>query len=48
MKSVQMIAGIIDGSRFETVRYPDDEVLLRVTDRGNVQVIETPPRYLAR
>jgi quercetin dioxygenase-like cupin family protein len=35
-----MTAGIIDGSRFETVRYPDDEILLRVTDHGNVQVIE--------
>lgn len=40
MTSVQMTAGIVDGSRFETVRYPDDEILLRVTNRGNVQVIE--------
>ena len=39
MKDVQMPAGIFDGSRFETVRYPDDEIRLRVTE-GNVQVIE--------
>jgi quercetin dioxygenase-like cupin family protein len=35
-----MTAGIIDGGSFETVHYPDDEVLLRVTEGGNVQVIE--------
>jgi quercetin dioxygenase-like cupin family protein len=40
MASVIMTAGIADGSRFETVRYPDDEIRLRVTDLGNVQVIE--------
>lgn len=40
MTTVQMSAGIIDGSRFETIHYPDDEILLRVTDSGNVQVIE--------
>lgn len=53
MTTVQMSAGIVDGSRFETVRYPDDEILLRVTDSGNVQVIEyhstdregPPPHY---
>jgi len=35
-----MTAGIIDGSQFETVRYPGDEILLRVTEGGNVQVVE--------
>lgn len=40
MTTVEMKAGIIDGKQFETVRYPDDEILLRVTDRGNVQVVE--------
>lgn len=38
--TVQMTAGIFDGSRYETVRYPDDEILLRVTNAGNVQVTE--------
>lgn len=40
MTTVQMTAGIIDGSRYETVRYPGDEILLRVTEGGNVQVVE--------
>jgi quercetin dioxygenase-like cupin family protein len=40
MTAVLMSAGVIDGGRFETVRYPDDEILLRVTDGGNVQVVE--------
>ena len=40
MTTVQMTAGIIDGSQFETVRYPGDEILLRVTEGGNVQVVE--------
>lgn len=40
MTTVHMTEGIIDGKQFETVRYPDDEILLRVTDHGNVQVIE--------
>ena len=35
----QMTAEIIDGGRFETVRYPDDEIMLRST-KGDVQVIE--------
>jgi quercetin dioxygenase-like cupin family protein len=35
-----MTAGIVDGAIFETVHYPADEVLLRVTESGNVQVIE--------
>lgn len=29
-----------DDSRYEAVHYPGDEILLRVTDRGNVQVVE--------
>lgn len=37
---VHMTAAIIDGGHFDTVRYPDDEILLRVTSGGNVQVIE--------
>jgi quercetin dioxygenase-like cupin family protein len=40
MADVQMTAVIIDGQQFETVHYPDDEIRLRVTDSGNVQVIE--------
>ena len=40
MTDVQMTAGVITGDQFETVRYPDDEIRLRVTDGGNVQVIE--------
>ncbi|MBX2998898.1 MAG: cupin domain-containing protein [Caldilineaceae bacterium] len=53
MTTVQMSAGIIDGGHFEAIRYPDDEILLRATDSGNVQVIEyhstdregPPPHY---
>jgi quercetin dioxygenase-like cupin family protein len=37
---VHMTAGIFDGSQYETVRYPADEILLRVTSAGNVQVAE--------
>lgn len=37
---VQMTAAIIDGGTYETVHYPDDELLLRVTEGGNVQVVE--------
>lgn len=40
MTVVRMSAAVVDGSQFETVHYPDDEVLLRVTDNGNVQVVE--------
>jgi quercetin dioxygenase-like cupin family protein len=40
MATVQMTAGIIDGGNFETVHYPGDEILLRVTEGGNVQVVE--------
>lgn len=38
--SVRMQPGIFDGSQAESVRYPADEVLLRVTGAGNVQVAE--------
>lgn len=37
---VRMTAEVVDGSQFETVRYPADEILLRVTQGGNVQVVE--------
>ncbi|HRQ42131.1 MAG TPA: cupin domain-containing protein [Chloroflexota bacterium] len=37
---VKMTAEIVDGRHFETIHYPDDEILLRVTEGGNVQVIE--------
>ena len=40
MTCVQMTAEVVDGSQFETIRYPGDEILLRVTGGGNVQVIE--------
>jgi quercetin dioxygenase-like cupin family protein len=40
LTTVQMTAGIFDGNQFETVHYPDDEIMLRVTSAGNVQVIE--------
>ena len=40
MTDVQMTAGVIPGDQFETVHYPDDEIILRVTSGGNVQVIE--------
>lgn len=40
MTMVQMTERIIDGNHYETVRYPGDEILLRVTDGGNVQVVE--------
>lgn len=52
MTDVQMTAGVVPGDQFETIRYPDDEIRLRVTDGGNVQVIEYistdregPPRH---
>ena len=40
MTQVHMTAGVTTGDRFTTVQYPDDTILLRVTDGGNVQVIE--------
>jgi quercetin dioxygenase-like cupin family protein len=40
MTDVQMTAGVIPGDQFETVRFPDDEIRLRATQGGNVQVIE--------
>ena len=40
MTDVQMTAGVTTGEQFETVRYPDDEIRLRVSDGGNVQVVE--------
>lgn len=40
MTDVQMTAGVIPGEHFETVHYPDDEIRLRVTRGGNVQVVE--------
>jgi hypothetical protein len=40
MTEVHMTAGVTTGDQFETIRYPDDEILLRVTSGGNVQVIE--------
>lgn len=35
---VDMTAEIVDGGRFDTIRYPDDEIMLRVTSGGNFQV----------
>lgn len=40
MTEVQMTAGVTPGDQFETVHYPDDEIRLRITQGGNVQVIE--------
>lgn len=40
MTEVHMTPGVITGDQFETVHYPDDQILLRVTQGGNVQVIE--------
>lgn len=40
MTDVHMTAGVTTGEHFETVRYPDDEIRLRVTRGGNVQVVE--------
>lgn len=40
MTAVHMTAAIVDGSRFETIHYPTDDIQLRVTSGGNVQVIE--------
>lgn len=38
--TVLMSAGVHDGSHFETVKYPTDEIALRVISAGNVQVTE--------
>jgi quercetin dioxygenase-like cupin family protein len=40
MTAVRMTEEVVEGSRFETVRYPDDEILLRVADGGDVEVVE--------
>lgn len=40
MTTVRMSPAVIGGDRFETVHYPADEIRLRVTDGGNVQVVE--------
>jgi quercetin dioxygenase-like cupin family protein len=40
MLDVHMTAGVTPGDQFETVHYPGDEIRLRVTTGGNVQVIE--------
>lgn len=40
MTEVHMTAGVTPGDQFKEVRYPDDTILLRVTDGGNVQVVE--------
>jgi quercetin dioxygenase-like cupin family protein len=40
MTEVAMTAGVVPGDQFETVRYPDDVINLRVTSGGNVQVID--------
>jgi mannose-6-phosphate isomerase-like protein (cupin superfamily) len=33
-------AAVVPGDEYEVVRYPTDEILLRVADRGDVQVAE--------
>jgi quercetin dioxygenase-like cupin family protein len=38
--SLEMRAGVVDGASYETIRYPSDEIMLRVTDHGAVQVTE--------
>ncbi len=50
---VQMTAAVIDGQVYETVRYPTDDIHVRVAQDGNVQVVEyestdrdgPPPHY---
>lgn len=37
---VEMTAAIIDGDSYETVHYPDDELRLRASGGGNVEVVE--------
>lgn len=38
--ALQMQRALIDGDRFETIRYPDDEIRLRAVEQGEVQVVE--------
>jgi quercetin dioxygenase-like cupin family protein len=40
MVEVQMTAGVTTGDQYETVHYPGDEIMLRVTRGGNVQIVE--------
>lgn len=40
MSDIQMTPGVTTGDQFEAVYYPGDEIHLRVTSGGNVQVIE--------
>jgi quercetin dioxygenase-like cupin family protein len=40
MTAVKLEAGVFDGRTFERVRYPAEELLLRVISAGNVQVAE--------
>lgn len=40
MAEVQMPAKVVGGEQFETISYPTDEIRLRVTESGEVQVVE--------
>lgn len=40
MAEIDMPAAVYDGQAFETITYPADEIRLRVTDAGEVQVAE--------
>jgi quercetin dioxygenase-like cupin family protein len=40
MTGLNLPADVIDGGSFETVRYPDDELRLRVAGNGDLEVIE--------
>lgn len=40
MTMIDMKAAVIDGASYETIRYPTDEILLRVVGMGNLQVAE--------
>jgi quercetin dioxygenase-like cupin family protein len=40
MAEVQMPAKVFGGEQFETISYPTDEIRLRVTEAGEVQVVE--------
>jgi hypothetical protein len=39
---LQIEAGFVTPGAEEVVRYPSDEILLRVIDRGDIQVVEYP------